>query len=117
MLKYKTLLNDEIKAELEAMGDMETNSEEYTIMVDGLTKLIDKSIELEKLEMDKSNHKDKSSFDKTDKIINYAINIAGIVVPVIVTIWGVKVSFEFEKEGTVTTMMGRGFINKLLPHK
>ena len=55
--------------------------------------------------------------ERKDRIIKNCISIAGIIIPVIVTIWGTKKSFEFEKEGTITTIMGRGFINKLLPKK
>ena len=50
MMKYKKLLDDEIAAELEAMQEMDTISDDYRVAVDGLTKLIDRSIELEKLE-------------------------------------------------------------------
>lgn len=117
MMKYKKLLDEEICAELEAMQEMDTISEDYRTTVDGLTKLIDRSIELEKLENSKSNENDKAEFDKIDKILDHSINVIGILIPVALTVWGVKVSFEFEKEGTVTTLMGKGFMNKLLPKK
>ena len=55
--------------------------------------------------------------ERKDRITKNCIAVAGIVVPTVVTIWGTKRSFEFEKEGTITTIMGRGFINKLLPKK
>ena len=55
--------------------------------------------------------------EKKDRFIKNCIAVAGIVLPVAVTIWGTKRSFEFEKEGTITTIMGRGFINKLIPKK
>lgn len=136
MVKYQNSLNDEILAELEAMQDSDTVSEDYQKMVDGLTKLIDRSIELEKVENDKSAEAErlkveteklkleteklkaeagKSKVEMIDKAIGHAINIAGIIIPVMVTIWGVKVSFAFEKEDNITTTMGRGFIGRLLP--
>lgn len=131
MINYKEALDGEISTELEVLESMETNSEDYKIMVEGLTKLIDRSIELEKIEISKAqeaekikNEAEKIKFEaeqaKTNKIfqwIGYGISAAGIVIPVAVTIWGTKVTLNFEKEGTVTTMMGRGFINKLLPKK
>ena len=55
--------------------------------------------------------------EKRDRRIKNGITIAGIVIPSIITIWGTIKSLNFEKEGTVTTIMGRGFINKLLPKK
>ena len=131
MTNYKEALDGEISTELEVLESMETNSEDYKIMVEGLTKLIDRSMELEKIEISKAqeaekikNEAEKMKFEaeqaKTNKIfqwIGYGISAAGIVIPVAVTIWGTKVTLNFEKEGTVTTMMGRGFINKLLPKR
>ena len=131
MINYKEALDGEISTELEVLESMETNSEDYKIMVEGLTKLIDRSMELEKIEISKAqeaekikNEAEKMKFEaeqaKTNKIfqwIGYGISAAGIVIPVAVTIWGTKVTLNFEKEGTVTTMMGRGFVNKLLPKK
>lgn len=138
MINYKEALDGEISTELEVLDSMETNSEDYKIMVEGLTRLIDRSMELEKIEISKAQEAEKIKNEgekikletkkikfeaeqaKTNKIfqwIGYGISAAGIVIPVAVTIWGTKVTLNFEKEGTVTTMMGRGFINKLLPKK
>ena len=55
--------------------------------------------------------------EKKDRFIRNIMTGAGIIIPTGVTIWGVLKSFEFEKEGTVTTILGRGLINKLLPRK
>ena len=53
---------------------------------------------------------------KKDNRVKNAISIAGILVPIGVTIWGTLKAFEFERDGTVTTLIGKGFINKLI-HK
>ncbi len=55
--------------------------------------------------------------ERTNRITTVIMTAAGIILPIAVTIWGTKKSFEFEKEGTITTIMGRGFVNKLLPKK
>lgn len=55
--------------------------------------------------------------DQIDRWIKNGITIAGIILPIGLSIWGTYKSFEFEKEGTVTTIMGRGYINKLIPKK
>lgn len=135
----KQLLEDEIKSELEVFGDLELGSEEYKMAVDGLTKLFDRAIELEKIEVnsdDKSKDRDaerdwkieqriidrdleeeRLRNEKTDRFANYLLAAAGIIIPSIITIWGTHKTLRFEQEGTVTTIMGRGFINKLLPKK
>ena len=48
-MKIEKLLNDEIQAEIESLGAMELGSEPYKVAVDGVTKLIDRSIEIKKL--------------------------------------------------------------------
>lgn len=105
----ETLLHEEIVTELEGLRDMETGTEAHKAAVDDLTKLVDRAIEMEKL----ANGGD----ERKDRLIKNCIAIAGIVIPSVLTIWGTLKSFEFERDGTVTTIMGRGFINKLLPKK
>lgn len=106
MEETKILLKEEIATEFAKLREMEVGSESYQAAVDGLTKLVDREIEI-----------DRSYEEKRDRFIKNCMTAAGIIVPVVVTVWGTCKSFEFEKEGTITTIMGRGFINKLLPKK
>ena len=127
-MEFENLLTEEIQAEIETLKGMELGSEPYKVAVDGITKLIDRSIDIEKYSAErkeKAEEKELEAFwkeresaeEKKDRRIKDGIAIAGIVLPIIVTIWGTKASFKFEEEGTITTIMGRGFINKLLPKK
>lgn len=116
-MKIEKLLNDEIQAEVESLGTMELGSEPYKVAVDGVTKLIDRSIEIKKLETERENQALQAIEDKKDRWIKDSIAVAGIILPLAVTIWGTRASLKFEETGTVTTVMGRGFINKLLPRK
>lgn len=123
-----TLLEVEIQDQFERLRKTEFGTEQYKTGVDGLTKLIDRSIEIDKLshefKKERENQKLDIEFkekqmakDKKSEMIHNVIAIAGIVLPLLVTIWGTNVSLKFEESGTVTTIMGRGFINKLLPKK
>lgn len=127
-MNVKTLLSEEIKSEFEELKRTEVGTEQYKTAVDGITKLTDRFIELEKLETDVAEKKNARVSDlelkqeqfqdeKKDRLIRNGIAAAGIIIPSVITIWGTVKSFQFEKEGTVTTIMGRGFINKLLPKK
>lgn len=134
-MSIEQLLRDEIQTELEKLKELEVGTDEHKAMVDSVTKLTDRVIELEKIDVDEEDReakreeaKKQAEFEQQtklkemddegkDRLIRNCIAAAGIVVPVLVTIWGTKKSFEFEKEGTITTIMGRGFINKLLPRK
>lgn len=127
-MNTRTLLREEIQNELEELRKMELGNEKYKVTVDGLTKLIDRSIEFEKIDIQSKERiedrnidlesKEKENIDEQkDRLIKNGIAVAGIVIPAALTIWGTIVSLNFEKEGTVTTTIGRGFINKLIPKK
>ena len=125
IMSIETMLKDEIKDEMEELKKLTPGSEEHKIATDSITKLYDRVIEMEKLEAEAEERKRNREVDnelkqqqledtKKDNRIKNAISIAGIVIPVATTIWGAIKTFEFEKEGTITTIFGRGFINKLL---
>lgn len=127
-MNIETLLYDEIETEFEKLRTTEYGSEQYKVTVDGLTKLMDRAIEMEKVtndcndkaanrEIEQNIKLQQLADDKKDRLVKNIIGGAGVVLPLLLTIWGTKVSLEFEKEGTFTTIMGRGFINKLLPKK
>lgn len=127
-MSIKHRLSEEIEKELEDLQRMKLGSDEHRTAVDELTKLVDRYNEMEKLEgereekaanrlIDDEFKTAQAKRDTINKRIDHVIAIAGIVLPLAVTIWGTKASFRFEKEDSVTTIMGRGFVNKLLPKK
>jgi hypothetical protein len=127
-VNVETLLYEEIETEFDKLSTMEPGSEKYKATVDGLSKLMDRAIEIERLDADcrektvtrESEQEMKlqqMKDDKRDRLIKNIIGVAGIILPLAVTIWGTKVSLKFEEEGTITTNMGRGFIQRLFPKK
>lgn len=124
MDSIKALLREEIQNELVSLEDVEVGSDEYKTSVDGIVKLTDRFIELEKIDTDVQDKRESREHDthlkraqmnqdRKFQIFRCVIDVAGIMVPIIVTVWGTKKSFEFEKEGTITTIMGKGFIGNL----
>lgn len=127
-MSVETLLNDEIREEFEELGKIEVGSDKYKTAVDGLTKLCDRAIELEKFKAEQELKKDQQDVDaelraeqlkdeRKDRVVKNCLTGAGIVIPAGLTVWGTLKSINFEKTGTITTIMGRGFIQKLLPKK
>jgi hypothetical protein len=146
MEKLTTLLKNEIETELNTLGDMDMGSEEQSKAVGDLTKLLDRAIELEKIEVDKqqkeSNReieyekmenelrlkeqaqefdrelKEKQRKDENiDRAVKNTLTGVSIIGGFGLTIWGTIKSIKFEETGTITTIMGRGFINRLLGKK
>ena len=127
-MNIETLLREEIKSELEELKKMSLGTDEYRTTVDGIAKLADRAIEMERLDIESQDKAEvreieaelklkEMSEERKDRWINNGISVMSVLVPTVVTIWGTVKSIEFEKEGTITTIMGRGFINKLLPKK
>lgn len=117
MEKLKTLLDEEIADEFSGLREIELGTDKYRSTVDGLTKLCDRAIEIEKFKAEQELKTEHAKDDKRDKIIDKVITGASIVIPAGLTVWGTYKSINFEKTGTITTIMGRGFIQKLLPKK
>ena len=128
MTNIETLLHEEIQDGFDALSRMERGTETHKTTVDEVAKLFDKAIEIEKLEMEAKEREKAREIeaslkraqmeeDRKDRRVKNGIAIGGIVLPLAVTIWGTFKTFRFEETGTITTMMGRGFINKLIPKK
>jgi hypothetical protein len=127
-MSIKQSLREEIEKEIKELGGLPLGSDEYRTTVDGVTKLIDRLDGLENSEFEREDKVAMHGFEsdlklqqmkdeKKDRRVTNCIAIAGIVLPLAVTIWGTKASFKFEKDGTITTIMGRGFISKMIPKK
>lgn len=127
-MNIENLLHEEIENRLKDLKSMAVKTDEYKAAVDGVAKLVDRAIELEKVN-NEIEDKEKSRIideeirtrqieeDKKDRKAKNLIAVATIAVPSILTVWGTLKSLKFEESGTVTTIVGRGFINKLLPKK
>lgn len=96
------LLEKEINRRLLELENLDISSDEYKVSVDTLTKLIDRSVEI-----------DKNDDEKKDRKIRNGISIAGIIIPTCVTIWGTIKTIRFEESGTLTTTAGRSFVNRI----
>lgn len=134
-MSTKQLLEDEIQAEIDEISRLEVGSDKHKAATDALAKLLDKYNEMDKLEIEsqdkyddreaerehrEAEHKLKEEqlkHDKRDAIIKNILTGATFVGGCALTIWGTKVSIKFEETGSFTTIMGRGFIQKLLPKK
>jgi hypothetical protein len=116
-MNIEAKLNEELAEELDYLKGVTIASDEYKATIDGWTKLADRAIEMERLNSENADKERAREEERKDRLIRHCISVFGIVLPVAVTIWGTVKSFEFEKEGTITTLMGKGFMNKLLPKK
>ena len=127
-MSVKNLLDDEIRNELENLGKEAIGSDNYKANLDGVTKLLDRKIEIEKLEME---HLDRSDSivnesilkraqlkeEKKDRMIKNGITIGTFVGSAALYVLAFVASTNFEREGTFTTEGGRGALRNLLKIK
>lgn len=128
MTEQVSSLKEEIGDEMEVLKDMKLGTDEYKIAVDGVTKLYDRAIEIKKIEAEqelkRQQHEADQKFkeeqqrdERNDRMVKNGLTLAALLVTTGTAVWGTIKSIKFEETGTITTIMGRGWINKLIPKK
>ena len=123
-----TMLRDELQREFENLKDMKSGTEEHKVGVDSLTKLLDRAIEMDKLEADvqeKAENREvdvglkekQMQEDKKDRIVKNCLTAVSLIASVGLTVWGSCKSWKFEETGTITSTAGREFMKKLFHMK
>lgn len=124
-MSIKTLLHEEIESEFKELEKTQVGSDEYKASIDGISKLIDRSIEISKLEADIKDKEEtreletqlelkKQKDEYRNKTIANVLTGASIISGIALTVWGTLKSLKFEETGTVTTSAGRSFINGII---
>lgn len=127
-MSIKSLLDEEIRSEIEEVSKIDVGSDRHKASVDSLAKLLDKHIELEKLDAEAQEKyesriaeqdlkREQIKNEKRDSIVKNVLTGVSVIGGFGLTVWGTCKSLKFEETGVVTSIMGRGFIQKLLPKK
>lgn len=127
-MSVKNLLREEITEEIGLLSKMEAGSEDYEKTVNGITKLMDRLNEMDKIEMEKEKTEIENEFrveeqdlkrkqmedDKKDRFVKNSLTGVSIIGGLAITVWGTLKTFKFEETGTITSQAGRQFINKAI---
>ena len=116
-MSMTTKLHVEIDKRFDDLAELDPSSKEYSAAVDSVTKLMDRAIEIEKIEASETHNEKQMKEDRKSRLVKNCIDVGSIVLPLAVTIWGAKASFKFEETGTITTGIGRKFMDKLISKK
>ena len=123
-MNAETRLYDEIETLNDKLLALTPGTDEYDKVFKEYTALLDRAIELHRIEADTEDKAaaresaqalelQKARGEKGNRIVQAVINVVGIVLPVVLTVWGTNKSLKFEEEGTVTTTAGRNFMSRL----
>lgn len=124
-MSIKRVLIDEFNSELKSLSKMKLGSDEYKTTVDGVTKLADRIIEIEKSENDRTDKADAREIEtslkvrelkstKRDQMIKNVLTGVNVIGGLAVASWAFVSSINFEKEGTLTTEGGKSALRSLL---
>ena len=116
-MNLTTKLNVEIDERLDDLAKLDPTTKDYSEAVSSITKLIDRALEIEKIEASESQNERQMREDRKSRLAKNLIDVGSIVLPLAVTLWGVKASLYFEDANTVTTTVGRKFMDRLFTFK
>lgn len=127
-MSIKTKLHIEIDEGFDKINEMEIGTDQHKAAVDEIVKLMDRAIELEKVENEAEDKKKTRENDKAlrlkqmedenkDRLVRNCLTGASILGGIGVTVWGALKSWKFEETGTITSTAGRKFINNLFSKK
>lgn len=114
MSSIETLIDVAIEDEFNKLaGIKEAGSEQGKVTIDGVTKLMDKKIEMEKLEIERSEKEKARKDERTDRIVKNVLTGVSVVGGLALTVWGSLMSWKFEETGTITSTPGKKFMSNL----
>ena len=124
----RSLLEEEIKAEIKLLGSLESGSQEHTTAVDSLTKLYKLKLEEDKNtyeRLDKIENREIDQESKTaqmaesvkDRYFRFGMAAAELVLPLMFYGVWMRRGFKFEQDGTFTSQTFRGLFSRFRPTK
>lgn len=124
----RSLLEEEIKAEIKRLGSLESGSSEHTTAVDSLTKLYKLKLEEDKNtyeRLDKIENREIDQESKTaqmaesvkDRYFRFGMAAAELVLPLMFYGVWMRRGFKFEQDGTFTSQTFRGLFSRFRPTK
>lgn len=124
----RSLLEEEIKAEIKRLGSLESGSQEHTKAVDSLTKLYKLKLEEDKNtyeRLDKIENREIDQESKTaqmaesvkDRYFRFGMAAAELVLPLMFYDVWMRRGFKFEQDGTFTSQTFRGLFSRFRPTK
>lgn len=123
-MNVESMMDDMFQTLNDKLMGLTPGTDEYDKVFKEYTALLDREIEVYRTQADmedkaaaregaKELELQKAKGEKGNRIVQAIINVAGIVLPVVLTVWGTNKSLKFEEEGTVTTTAGRNFMSRL----
>lgn len=112
-MNTKNLLDEEINRLYDKLSGLDPDSEDYEAMEDKWTKLVDRKLEIEKLESSEAQTEKQMKEDRKDRVVRYIIDAGKVILPLGITVVGTLLAFTFEEKGTISSNIGKKYLDKL----
>lgn len=124
----RSLLEEEIRTEIERLAELDSGSQEHTTAVESLTKLYKLKLEEDRNSMEYSDKTENRENDRSlkvaqleenvkDRYIRIGIAAAELILPLMFYGVWMRQGFKFEKDGTFTSTTFRGLFSRFRPTK
>lgn len=110
-MNLKTILDVEIEERSAKLSKLEPGTKEYSDAVEGLAKMMDRRIEIEKLETSEAQTEKQMIEERNARWLKIGCDILLGIGGLGLTYWGAKASFKFEETGTITSQAGKKFMD------
>ena len=124
-MRIETAVVDEVLSEIEEVKHIEVGSEKHEKGVNSVTKLMDRAIEMQKVDLEKRKieiEEDKLEVEKTkieieqkDRNRKDLIAVGTFIVSTLTGLAVVYETFRFDTENTPTSTLGRTILTKFVP--
>lgn len=126
-MSIKNRLTQEVAYRIDELRGLDVNSAEYKTGVDAVSKMIDRLIEMDKIDIEDEVREDarkKAKFEeetrtremadeRLDRLVKNILTGVSIGGGILLAIWGTNKTIRFEETGTYTTTAGRKFASRL----
>lgn len=127
-MNLKTKLSEEFESQMLELNKLSVGSDEYKVAVDGVTKLADRIIEIDKMENDFKSREDtlvsneflktkELEIEKKDRKNRTVVEVLKIGVPTAAAFAMGIISMKWEKLDTLTSTAGKSSLRDLLRFK
>lgn len=123
-MKMKTVLEDEVRSQVEDIHDKELGTETSEIKIDGAMSIADRAIKYEQIEIEKQKldieyrrleiEQQKVDDERHDRNVKNGIAIGTALVGFGLTLGGYISSYKFEGVATHTSKFGKEAQNRML---
>lgn len=124
-MRIGTAVVDEVLSEIEEVKRLEVGSDKHEKGVNSVTKLMDRAIEMQKVDLEERKieleedklevEKTKLEVEKKDRNRKDLIAVGTFVVSTLTGLAVVYETFRFDTENTPTSTLGRTILTKFIP--